>query len=341
MKRFLCAVALATLFSVSGCGDSNESVDGSGAGALDVASTLPAEQQAQIGLQVNIASSMKVPGAWDAVEKQQGEVPAYVKAAKNLSVFVNVPASMPQDPSSINFAATLEFATEGDATSAMEEASKAMKLKDAELDGKSCKMLEQPGSPTVYFMQNGASLNARSEKYAKSDAASFASDELRTLMKSFPESDDYKLAIDMMGARGLLTEVSGMAGGIQVYGGMIKNILKMDSLQVSGGMGANIFSLMLGSSDDATLKAVNKDLTNALKFLPTMMAESLPDEEEAPATNKLYKHVIDDLKPVADGSSVKIVVSKPEGFEEMLKEVAKEAEKMAPKGMGPGAPKKR
>lgn len=338
IKRVLLAVAVTTLFSISGCGGSGDSVDGSGSGSgpLNVASTLPAEQQAQIGLQVNIASSMNVPGAWDAVEKQQGEVPAFVKAAKNLAVFVNLPSSMPQNPDSINFAATLEFATEGDATSAMDEATKAMELTDADLDGKSCKMLKQPGSPTVYFMQDGANITAKSEAYAKSDATSFASDDLRGLLNSFPASDDYKLAIDMKGAKGLLSEVSGMAEGVPMYGGLIKNILKMNSLQVSGGMGENIFSLMMNSPDDETVKSVEKDLTNALKFLPMMMEGSLPDEEEAPATNKMYKHVMGDLKPVVDGKSIKIVISKPEGFEEMLKEVAKETEKMAPKG-GPSS----
>jgi hypothetical protein len=334
IKRILYAIALTSLFSISGCGSSGDSVDGSGSGSgpLNVASTLPAEQQAQIGLQVNVASSMNVPGAWDAVEQQQGEVPAFVKAAKNFSIFVNLPSSMPQDPSSINFAATLEFATEGDATSAMDEATKTMELTDTDLNGKSFKILKQPGSPTVYFSQNGESITARSEAFAKFDATSFASDDLRSLLNSFPDSDDYKLAIDMKGAKGLMGELSGMAEAVPVYGGLIKNILKMNSLQISGGMGENIFSMMMDSPDDETLKSVEKDLSNALKFLPLMMEGTLPDEEEAPATNKMYQHVMDNLTPVVDGKSIKIVISKPEGFEEMLKEVAKETEKMAPQG---------
>lgn len=333
IKRILYAVALTSLFSFSGCGGSGDSVDGagSGSGPLNVASTLPAEQQAQIGLQFNIASAMEVPGAWDAVE-QQGEVPAFVKAAKNLTVFVNLPSSMPQDPNSINFAATLEFATEGDATSAMDEATKTMELTDTDLNGKSFKILQQPGSPSVYFTQNGESITARSEAFAKFDATSFASDGLRALLNSFPDSDYYKLAIDMKGAKGLMGELAGMADAVPLYGGLIKNILKMNSLQISGGMGENIFSMMMNSPDDETVKSVEKDLTNALKFLPLMMEGSLPDEEEAPATNKMYQHVMGDLKPVVDGKSIKIVISKPEGFEEMLKEVAKETEKMVPGG---------
>ena len=51
----------------------------------------------------------------------------------------------------------------------------------------------------------------------------------------------------------------------------------------------------------------------------------MPSEDDAPAMNEMINHVMGALRPKVDGTTVKLVINKPDNYDELRKKMLDEA----------------
>ncbi|MEC9094573.1 MAG: hypothetical protein VX438_17825, partial [Planctomycetota bacterium] len=137
MYRTLLPVTFLSLICLAGCGGQKDGENGSPNSAGDKtsksednstsktgdspagASSLAADQQAQLALKIDIASAMKTFSALDSLKEQAGvNIP---ETATSLELFAGLPAQFTPDPSGINFHVKLGFSDEADAKKSYDE----------------------------------------------------------------------------------------------------------------------------------------------------------------------------------------------------------------------------
>lgn len=339
MYRTFLSAALIAAIALTGCGGSGKSdksnEGGAGAGA-STPSSLPANQQAQVGLSVDIAQLLK-DEATASMLKSNPELPPFVASLDKLSAFVALPGNMFADPSEYNFYVNCSFANAEDCKAAFDEMFKEAPATDVEKAGKTFKKIAEPGGPTLFVTQDGNSIVAYSEAYLDSGADSFATEALRGILNGEPKGEPFKMGIDIQGASEFLSGVGAMAPQAEAF-------TKAKTLMTAGGgTGDLLFMLAIDAPDEDTAKKMKSTLQLGLATIMGLASSQMPSEEVAPATNEFVTHVMSNLKPAVEGNTVKIVVNKPEGYEEMKKKMAGEAEKIQEEMMkrsmgGPGGP---
>lgn len=354
-------MALMAMLILTGCGGSGDSKDsksnkesgGKGdkpsAASTDAPKTtpntapskMPADQQAQIGLVLNVGQLMQDDAVKSMMESNP-QIPPFAKSIGNLSAYVSLPANMMAAPTDYNFYASLDFANAEDCKQAFELLMQGGPSEDAEVNGKSFKKIAAPGAPVVYVHQDGASIRAYSEAYAKSGSTNFASAGLQGMLNGEPKGEPFKLAVDIKSANSFLS-------GLNQLAPQAESFTKSNGLLVAGGgTGDLLFMLRVDTPDEETAKKVKGTVQQGLGLLALGAASQIPSAEIAPATNEFANYVLGNLKPKSDGNSVSIVVNKPDNYEELKKKMAAEAPKVAEEmkkkqgaggfGPGPGPP---
>lgn len=335
MYRTFLSTALVAMLFLTGCGGSDSAGKGKGnsgggksAGA-SAKSTLPVDQQSEIGLEINIGQLLKDEAA-KAMLESTPDVPPFVKSMSNLSVYVALPANMglASDPNNFDFYASLSFSSADDCKAAFDEMFKNGFAEDVKKNDKDFKKVASPGSPVIYVRQDGSSIQVFSEKYVDSGATSFATEGLRAALNGDPQGEPFKLAIDVEGANDFLAALGAMAPQAEAF-------VKSKSIVLAGGgTGELVFMMAVETPDEETAKKVKSTVQAGVGMLALAAATQLPPEDVAPATNEFINYLMQNLKPEIDGNTVKVVINKPENYDDLKKKMGAEAKKLQEQMLG-------
>lgn len=367
MYQKLLLLALVAAFCLTGCGDSGKSenqkneksdaktadargADGKGVddwgmkgreqaapSATPSGGSGSAGEDAEVGLEIDFASLMN-----DATFKSGMEsipdAPAYVTAMTSAKAYISLPASpeMAMNPAGYDFFAEVSFTTPEACQQAHDELLASAQGQPAEMGGKTYTKIASPGSPAVYVLQEGSTIMAYSENYVKSGKTNFASPRLRAALDGEAKSEQFKLAVDVASAKPMLASLAAMAPQAEA-------LINSESLVIAGGTGDTMFMLSVKTGDEETAKKVRSSIQAGVAALALSAGAQLPSEEVAPATNAMYQHFMENLKPSIENNTVKIVVTKPDNYDELAKQIAEETKKiqeeLQKRGLGgPGGP---
>ncbi|MEC9094584.1 MAG: tetratricopeptide repeat protein, partial [Planctomycetota bacterium] len=280
--------------------------------------------QSQLALKVDLATAAKSFEGLDALKQQAGvNVP---DTAKSLEILVNLPRQFTPDPSGINFHAKLGFSDEADAKQVMNMILQAAPTIDQTIGGKSYKVVATPGAPTVCFSMDGASIVISSKGYVESGADSFASANLQTIMKGL-DKDIVQMGFDMKGAKAFLQGAMLMVPQDDpMTKSIVDAVMQIDAIKMTSGVGENLMMLGFDAADADGAKAIRQQLQKGLALVAAGAAMMSPDEKKAPASAEFFSHVMTCLLPKKEGNTTKIVITKPDNYDEMLKKMQKEVE---------------
>lgn len=322
MYRTLCSLpVLAALLSIA--------VGGSLSPVYANPPVVVEDEKAQIGIEIDFAELLK-DKTTAAMLEANPEVPPFVKSMKSMSLYAFLPDSMAklQDPSNVNFFFELSFSKMGDCDAAFDEMFGNAPTEDVEKNGKTYKVIDQPGAPVVYILKSGGSIKAYSEKYVESGTEKFASKGLEKALGQAPKGEPFKMGFDIQGAKDLLGELAAFAPQAEAFSAA-------ESMTMAGGgQGDLMFMMAVATPDESTAKKIKSTVQTMLAFVAATIPTQMPSEEDAPATNEMLNHVMSKLRPKVDGTTVKVVVNKPDNFEELRKKVTEEAEKLQGKLQG-------
>ncbi|MEE2639439.1 MAG: hypothetical protein VX768_02320 [Planctomycetota bacterium] len=290
-------------------------------------------QQAQVGLRVNVGQLMKDEAVAAMLAAQPG-VPGFVTKWMDMQLHVQLPDNLMAEPSEYNFHAKLTFADATSAQAAFTELFNNAPAEDFSQGGKTYKLIAAPDAPKVYVLQEGGSIDAYSEAFLKSGAPGQGTANLQAAMKAAPAGEPFKMAVDIAGAKQFLSTLSLLAP-------QVESLIESDSLTVAGGGNDELMMMLaINAPDESTAKKVKQTLTLGVAAAAGALATQMPDENVAPATNEFMNHVMTQLTPKQSGNSVKIVINKPDNYDELKLKMPAEAEKIQAelmKNLGPAA----
>lgn len=313
-RKILTSILAATWF-LTACGATVSTICG------NENVTVADEEKSQIGVEIDFAQLLK-DKTTAAMLDANPDMPAFVKSMKSLSLYVSLPNSMAKiaDPSNVNFFFKLSFSKMGDCDAAYDEMFGNAPAEDVEKNGKTYKKIAEPGAPVVYVLKAGSSIKAYSEKYVDSDSEKFATKGLTTALGKAPQSEPFKMAFDVASVKDLIGELAAFAPQAEAFS-------KAESITMAGGgQGKLMFMLSVATPDESTAKKIKSTLQTMMALIAATVPAQLPPEDDAPALNEMVNHVLGKLRPKVDGTTVELVINKPDNYEELRKKLLEEAQ---------------
>lgn len=337
MYRTFLTAAIVVALSLTGCGGKKDSNSNSNGGAP---SSLPAEQQAQLGIKVDMGSFLNSPMGGQAVDMAGPEMPAFIKSATKLDVYVNLTAEMQTDPSGVNFHARMQFSDAESAKAAFEEFKKEAPsvAKDEDIGGKTYMVVEAGDAPTVCAIQEDTTLVICSRAYAEDGSGNYATEGLRSIMNGL-DDDMLQVGFDMAAAKGMVQKMTAPMANDKMAKPIVDALMSVTGVKITAGMGDTMFMLGFDGENEEATKNIQQQLQKGLGLLAFGAGAITPDESKAPASAEMFGHIMDCLTPQVEGTTVKVVITKPENYAELEKKIVEEVKSgaaMPPMAFGGG-----
>jgi hypothetical protein len=197
-----------------------------------------------------------------------------------------------------------------------------------ERDGKT--YYRQPGDDgskqTVMHQRDETTLEFGTETYVFHPTQQVFTDGLVDAWKMAPEGQAIRLALDVEGLGGLLGEAVelGKQGGNPLVGGYLDLVDNMKNLRLAIDVsGDNLFSLQATGVDSENAEELRSGLDSLLGMAKMGgMAQIGQMKEQDPDTAAVAEELLKSLKATAEGSEVSVVIPKPAGFDEAVKNAA-------------------
>lgn len=330
MNRFFLTAAAFAILIANGCGSKEDGVEKTNSGTSTngtESEIADSNAKAQVGFKFDAKSAMEIPFVKSAIAEQK-DAPSWVKSMQNVQGFVSLPDEFQDgDMTGMNFSIQMDFASEADAQAAFADMDKEKKLSDVAVDGKSYKVRQEPNAPKIYANCEGKSLKMRTEGYVR--GSDFASANLSRIMQELPSSDCLHVGVDVAGAKAFLEGASATAANDAQAAQMMDTLMMMKGITISGGMEKDLFTLSLDAENEDGAKKAKGMLRNAGVLAGTV--GFFLDENETPSIFEMYSHVVACLAPKTEGTKTKIVVTKPENFDELTTKMSEEFPKLQKK----------
>lgn len=263
---------------------------------------------------------------------------AIIAAAKSISGSFSLPASAqdlmtmgPQEDIPFNFVVQVNFPDS--ATMSKIWDSITADFEPAEMDGISGFRLANEETPNMLFTQlDDVSMAIGTPTFIKQSGRTANSKGVNALMGTLPDHS-LKLAIDLSNSTDLLDEVKEMLNGqLPPEAAPFFDVaMKIQSLKLSFDMEAEkMLVLGVGGRDEEATKEIFQTvdgLLNMAKFAAGAQIAQM--KEDSPQTAEVASKLLAALKPKNEGNEMTLVVDRPEGMDEMLKESIDSARKSA------------
>jgi hypothetical protein len=227
----------------------------------------------------------------------------------------------------MQFFVKVEFNDSAAATDAFEKIM-AKEPPSFEKDGKT--YYRQPGDDgakeTVMHQLDATTIEFGTETYVFHPNQQVFTDGLITAWKMAPDDQAIRLALDVEGAKGLLGEAVelGKQGGNPMVAGYLDLVDNMKNLRLAIDIsGDNLVSLQATGVDPENAEELRSGLDSLLGIAKLGgMAQVEQMKEQDPDAAAVAGALLKSLKATAEGNEVSVVIAKPAGFDEAVKNTA-------------------
>lgn len=238
----------------------------------------------------------------------------------------------PKDPSAlqlapgqdvpVNFFVRYEFADSESASDMINSITEKGSASE-EVDGKTYYMPEGGSAPRNLRMQlvNSTTVEMANERYAYLKDRNVISTGLANSWKQLPKDTAFRLCIDVEGNRELVDQLVAMAKSQadSQFGPMIDLVNDLSALSLGIDMeSSNIVTLRASANNSEGTQRLSDGLNGILgmaKFAGKGALQQAPIED---AQKQMAGKILDSLKAVTEGNTVRIDIAKPEGFDDMI-----------------------
>lgn len=261
-----------------------------------------------------------------------------IAAAKSISGSFSFPGSVqdlmgmgPQDPIPFDFMVQFEFADSG----TLDSVWKDIEANFDEAEASGIKGYRTPGQevPNMIFTKiDSDTMAIGTPGYLKKGGKDLNSKPVADLLNSLPKHA-VRVALDTSAAADLMDEINEMmAGQIPPEAApFVEVAMKIESLKMSMDMEDKTLMVLgiRGKDEEATKEIFGTidGLLNMAKFAAGAQIAQM--KEESPKSAAVVSALIASLKPKNEGNEVTMVVPRPEGMSEMIKETMEKAAESA------------